>query len=80
MSKVFIAGTEVVVRDGESLSSAIKRTVRENRIKKEEETGPAVSTHRIPDNDKTIVNSYSSGDSQKNVKSLQDRLKKQRKK
>ena len=75
---VFIAGTEVVRKDGESLSSAIMRTINENRERREAEEGPTVSVHNVPENKEVIVNKYSSDDSQSNVRALQDRLKKDR--
>ena len=78
---VTIGGTKVVQKEGESMSTAIKRTVRENRKRKEKERGNSnISTDGRGGEGVDQVFKYHSNDSQRNVRSLQDKLKERREK
>lgn len=77
-SNVFIAGVEVIIKEGENRTQAIKRVIKENRKKKEEENGYIISTHQTEEKKPTVVQKYSSNDSKRNAESLQEKLKERR--
>ena len=79
MATVYIAGKEVVRKEGESLSSAVKRAIEENRKEREDNYGSSVRTHSVTEHETTIINKYSSDPSRENVKSFQKRLKQEKK-
>ena len=79
--KVTIAGTPVELKEGESMSAAIKRVVKENRKNREEERGYSNISVDGQASPKTEgVKKYKSNDSQRGVRSLQDKLKERREK